>query len=241
MGRLVDWPLGLGVASMEPLSGPRAVGAATTTSIGSFTQTTASPFGIWRWQFSFPPMYRAKFRRYRGWITSLHGGANATRVPFFDPDKMAPAEIGLAAPIGWTLGQGAPWYNGQPWFNGHDWSFTPPTVPVAAAASARDTTVHVADEFWGHSLDVGDYLGFLPFHLGLYIVTEVFEPGHYRIWPPLRRAIAADDFATLEPNLAMRLEGEQAATAGRGLSASEGAVVTLVEVEDADVRDYFVD
>ena len=90
-----------------------------------------------------------------------------------------------------------------------------------------------------HDLQVGDYLGFFPFHFGMYVVTEVIEPGTYRIWPPLRKALTTDDFATLDPTLAMRLESEDAATADRSLQVAEGASVTMVEVEDYNVREYF--
>jgi hypothetical protein len=81
-------------------------------------------------------------------------------------------------------------------------------------------------------------IGFKPFHLGLYIVTQVHEPGRYRIWPPLRKAITTDDFATLNPVLVMRLEGEAGAPMPRGAASASGLSVTLVEVEDPDVRAY---
>lgn len=243
-GRLVSPPLGLPVVSMEPLSGPRSVGAGGTQSVGGFVQTSGAPFGLWRWRFSFAPMNKAMFRRYRGWITSLHGGANATRWYFFDPDMPTPREAGINVPahVGWhTTGYDQNWSNGQPWSNGEGWQMTAPEVSVAAAASLGDTTISLADEFWGHDRDVGDFLGFYPLHFGAYMVTEVFEPGQYRIWPPLRKALTTDDSATLNPVLAMRLESEEAASAGRGLVFAEGASVTLIEVLDYDCRDYFAD
>lgn len=73
------------------------------------------------------------------------------------------------------------------------------------------------------------------------MVTEVIGLGTYRIWPPLRKALTTDDFATLKPVLAMRLESEEAATAARDASFISKATMTLVEVLDYDVRDYFVD
>lgn len=240
MARLISPPVSLAASSMEPLSGPRAVGAGGSQSIGGFVQTSAAAFGLWRWRFSFPPMRGAMFRRYRGWITGLHGGANATRWTFFDPDCMTYREAGVDA-SNFEIATGVPWSNGQPWSNNENWAMSRPVVGVAAAAQQHDTTVSLANQWWGNSLAVGDYLGFFPFHFGLYIVTEVTTPGTYRIWPPLRKTIATTDFATLSPVLAMRLEGEDAASAGRGLVVAENLSITLVETLDYDVRDWFTD
>ena len=237
MARLVSWPSGLRANFREPLSGPRAVGGASTQSIGGFVQTSGSPFGLWRWRFSFPPIRGRLFRRYRGWVTALHGGANATRVPFCDWDGLTARQAGVDADRYGT----EPWGNGMPWSNGKNWQITPPLVPIAAAADRDDTIVSLGAAFWGHGLDIGDLLGFMPFSFGLHMVTEVIEPGQYRVWPPLRKAITTADFATLRPVLAMRLESEDAANAPRGASFAEGLSVTLIEVLDYDVRDYFAE
>lgn len=240
MARLIHWPRGLRASFREPLSGPRAVNAGVTTSVGYFVQTTASPFGLWRWRFQFPPIRGQLFRRYRGWVTALHGGANATRVPFCDWDGLSFDQTGVdASRDEWRRGR--TWGNGMPWSNGANWKSTPPNVPVAAPAEKDATIISLGSACWGHGLDYGDLLGFFPLHLGLYMVTEVIDPGTYRIWPPVRRAIGADDFATLRPTLAMRLESEDAANAPRGAAFAEGLSVTLVEVLDYDVRDYFAD
>jgi hypothetical protein len=240
MARLVSWPVGLKAKAREPLAGPRAVSGGSTTSIGNFTQTVASPFGLWRWRFSFPPMRGQKARRYRGWITSLHGGANATRVPFCDWDGLSFAQRGIVTTSdAWR--QGSPWSNGMQWANGENWKSSSPNVAVAAAAALDATTVKLSNVFWGHGLDIGDQFGFFPFHFGLYMVTERIAPGEYRIWPPLRKAVSAGDFATLSPVLAMRLESEEAATANRDAAFISNAQVTLVETLDYDVRDYFAD
>lgn len=177
------------------------------------------------------------------WLTALHGGANATRWTFSDPDMMAPHEMGVdASPCQtWNDMAGQPWDNGMPWSNSELWGATPPQVPVVATTERDGTVISLADEFWGHLLSYGDYLGFFPFYLGMHIVTEVFEPGRYRIWPPLRKELTVDDFATLRPTLAMRLESEDAASASRGPVMAEGLSVTMVEVLDYDVRDYFAD
>lgn len=240
MGRLISPPVGLGTTSVEPLSGPRTVSAGATRSVTNFAQTFASPFGDWRWRLSFPAMQGSLFRRYRGWVSALHGGANATRWTFFDPDCMSFREAGAdASQIDAEAGK--PWSNGMPWSNGGNWQSSRPVVSVAAPASREATIVSLADQWWGHRLDVGDYVGFFPFHFGMYEVTQVVEPGAYRIWPSLRKAITTADFATLSPTMALRLESEDSASAGRGLVAAESLSVTLIETLDYDVRDYFAD
>jgi hypothetical protein len=240
MARLISPPVGLATTALEPLAGPRTISSGATQSVGNFVQTFGSPFGLWRWRLSFPAMHESLFRRYRGWATALHGGANATRWTFFDPDAMSFREAGVNASI-FEAATGKPWSNDRPWQNGENWKLERPAVPVAAAAALGATAISLADQWWGHRLDAGDYVGFFPFHFGMYQVTEVFEQGRYRIWPGLRKAVSTDDLATLSPTLAMRLESEDAASAGRGLVVAESASVTLVEVLDADARQYFAD
>ncbi|MFC6487371.1 hypothetical protein [Nitratireductor sp. GCM10026969] len=240
MARLLHWPMGLPENFREPLSGPRSIGSGSNTSIGNFTQTVGSPFGAWRWRFQFANMRGQIARRYRGWITALHGGANATRVPFCDWDGLDFEQMGvITTRQAWRLGQ--PWSNGEPWSNGKNWASSPPQVPVARPSPLNGTEIWLAEAFWGHRLGMGDLIGFFPFHLGLYEITQVFDPGHYRVWPPLRKALTTDDEATLRPTLAMRLENEDAATAPRDAHFISNAGVVLVEVFDYYVRDYFTD
>lgn len=238
MARLVSWPVGLRANAREPLSGPRSVGGASTQSVGNFQQVSASPFALWRWRFSFPPIRGQMFRRYRGWITSLQAGANATRVTFCDWDGLTPGDAGVQ---GKTWDPGLPWDNSMPWDNGQPWHGARPIVAVTEDAAIDATIIKLASDWWGHRLDIGDWLGFAPLHLGLYTVTEVVDEGVYRIWPPLRKAITTDDFGTLEPVMAMRLESEDAANAARGAAFAENLSITLVETLDYDVRDYFAD
>lgn len=239
MPRLIDWPSGLQWTSREPLTGPRSVKSGSSESVTGWVQTFGSPFGLWRWSYSFSPLRGTAFRAYRGLVVALHGGPNAVRLPFCDPDGLSWKAMGVE-PDG-QLGAGIPWSNGMPWSNGRPWQIGRPTVAVAQAAANGDSIVYLADEWWGYGLGVGDMIGFAPFHFGVYFVTEVIEPGRYRIWPPLRRALATSDEATLTPVLAMRLESEGAANAGRGIVSADGLAMTLVEIEDADVRDYFTD
>jgi hypothetical protein len=235
VARLLNWPVDLKTVMREPLSGPRAISGGSTNSIGNFTQTFGSPFGLWRFRFAFPPMRDQLARRYRGWITSLHGGANATRVSFCDWDGLSKEQRGISGDLKQTWSNDMPWTNGQPW---HSYA---PFVSVSAAAALDDDIVKLAGTAWGHELGYGDQIGFSPLHFGLYMVTDVIEPGTYRIWPPLRKAVGVDDFSTLKPVLAMRLESEEAATAARDASFIRNATMTLVEVLDYDVRDYWTD
>jgi hypothetical protein len=235
MARILDWPRDLHWVSREPLSGPRTIGAGSSESLTGFTQSFASPFGLWRWSFSFPPLKGRAFRHYRGTMTALHGGANALRVPFCDPDGMTWSEIGVATTPA-QIRAGVPWSNGQPWANGQNWRVGRPWVPFAAAAPADATEIHLASAHWGHSLEIGAMIGAAPFHFGLYVVTEAMGAGRYRIWPPLRRSVTTADRATLEPVLAMRLESESAAPAPRGAVNASGLAVTLVEIGDSDLR-----
>lgn len=237
MARLVSWPVGLRANAREPLSGPRTIGASQSQSIGGFVQTAAAPFGLWRWRFSFPPIRGQMFRRYRGWITSLHGGANATRVNWCDWDQMTFAQRGIVT-TSQEWRQGNPWSNAQPWQGGQMWGTGNPVVPIAASADKGDTIINVGSSLWGHNLDIGDVFGFVG-QFGWYMVTQRIAGGHYRIWPPLDRAISVSDYATLNPVMAARLESEEAANASRGAAFADGLSATLIQVKDYDVRDYF--
>lgn len=240
MARLLNWPTGLGIRAWQPLSGPRAVGAGSSTSIGAFTQTVASVFGGWAYAFTFPVCKDQAARRLRGWVTGLHGGANATRVPFYDADGLTFAEAGVSYSDS-LIRFGNSWANGESWANGAGWAASLPVVAVSLAADKGATVISLADAFWGHALGDGDFLGFSPLHFGKYTVTEVIAPGVYRIWPPLRKAITPSDRATLNPVLAMRMTGEDAANLSRGLAHMDETTVTLFEVFDDDVRDYFAE
>lgn len=238
MPRLVPMPVGLRVTSRAPLSGPRSASSGSTESLTGFVQTVASPFGLWRWQFTYTQMVKAEARRFRGWIVSLHGGANATRVTFKDPDEMGRAEQGVTMTPAEERG-GVSWSNGATWSNGLGWSNSPPLVAVSAAAAKGDSIVTLADEFWRDSLNYGDQIGFGPYYFGMHVITEVLDGGQFRIWPPLRAALTTDSWATLRPVMCMRLESESSATLARGIMATEASTVTLTEVLDENVRDFY--
>ena len=128
----------------------------------------------------------------------------------------------------WKAGQN--WSNGKPWSNGQKNKSSPPMVSVLTGALERSTEIYLTANHWGHDLGIGDKIGFMPFHFGMYMVTEVYEPGHYRIWPPLRKDITASTYANLRPVVAMRLESEEAATFSRGASFIENPAAVMVEV-----------
>ena len=237
MARLLSWPRDLGLSKMQPLSGPRSVGAVSNESIKGYVQTVSSAFGLWRWQFTIPFSKGKELRSIRGLITALHGGANAVRFTFADPDRML-SEGGLNDNT-----KIVNWSNGLTWSNNQSWTVAPPLVSVAASAALAADTIQLTVEKWVSELDVGDWIGFCPFHFGLYYITEVIDvdTGRFRIWPPLDKAITASTYCTLRPTMVMRLESENGATWSREVSFSSDSALTLVQVQDADAREYFAD
>lgn len=240
MARLLSWPNGLRPNRQRALAGPRTVSAGGSESLDGFVQTVASPFGGVTREYSFPPIRGQLARRTRGWITAMHGGANATRVPVCDWDGLTRVQMGVTATQSeWSAGQ--TWSNGESWSNGENWASSPPVVPVAAAAALDAITVVLADEYWGYTLGEGDWIGFFPNHFGRYEITEVIQPGTYRIDLPLRAALTTANYATLRPVVAMRLLSENAAQSERGPAFLDGLTLQFTEVRDYDVRDYFTD
>jgi hypothetical protein len=225
---------------MKPLSGPESVGAADSTSIGNVTQSVSSPFGARYFQFSFPPLRGANARRARGLVTALHKGANAVRVKICDWDGMSFADAGMQISEQQKQG-GIFWSNGMPWGSGGSWKPTKPNVAVLESATKDATIIRLDDAFWGHSLGMGDWIGFFPLHFGMYEITEDIGGGRYRIWPPLRKAISPDDYATMYPTMAMRLLSSNLPDADRGPAFLEGLTMSLFEVFDYDAREYFAD
>lgn len=237
--RLLNWPNGLKIRSRRPLSGPRSAGATSRQeTIGGRPQTVSSPFGGWKYEFVLPHAKGRLYRRIEGLVTALNGGANAVRVPWSTPDGLTLQETGANFTPLQEL-SGLPWSNSTPWSNGMNWGVSPPNVAVAANAARDATIVRLGETFWGHQLGMGDEIGFFPLHFGKYVITEERGNGEYRIWPPLRKAIATDDFATLEPVLAMTLDSESGADLARGVAYGEETTLVMSEVYDYDVRDYF--
>lgn len=234
MARLLSYPVGLGITDLKMLSGPQAVGSGMSQSLSGSEQTFGSPFGAVKFSLTFQPMQGRLERHHRGWITALNGGANATRYTFIDGARRSPDEAAISGPF-----EGQAWSNGLPWSNGKNWGASYPSVAVAGLVALGGTVVPLSPEFWGHDLDIGDYVGFFPLYFGMHIVTEVLAPGRYRVWPPLRKALTTSDFCTLTPTLAVKLTGGDVATLGRDASAASGLTAEFTEVFDYDVKSYF--
>lgn len=240
MARLLDYPIGLRANRMRKLAGPRTRGSGQSVGTTGWEQTVASPFGARKFEFSFPNIRGKLARRTRGWISAMHGGANATRVRLCDWDGLSLADRGINATVA-EYSDGVTWSNGEPWSSGENWANAPPSIEVAAAAAQDDTTVFLSTDFWGENLGVGDWIGFFPLHLGAYEITQVLGDGEFRLDMPLRAALTTDSRCYLNPWLAMRLESESSADATRDAFSLTGLTLTMVEVMDYDVRDYFTD
>ncbi|MGP9819174.1 hypothetical protein ACTZWW_04085 [Salinarimonas sp. NSM] len=238
MPRLLDWPVGLGIVSEEELSGPRAIGAGSNEAVSGFVQTFSTMNGLWQFRLGLPRLWGDALRAYRGMATGLHAGANAVRVSFADVDRLSYARAGLTLTPDEEFG-GITWSSGARWSNGLRWSLDMPPVPLATPAPLGATSIELRDVFAGHRLDMGARIGFGPVYFGMHVVTEVFAPGVYRIWPGLRKALTTDDFATFRPIVAMRSFGP--VQLARGLNVAEGLTLTLLEIPDPTVRSNFAD
>lgn len=234
MFRLVSWPYPE-IVGYELLSGPIAVSSGSTSSMAGREQTFDGVGETIVMRFDLSDKWGVVARRERGAFLALQGGVNAFRVPLPDFDRMSFAEAG-----GTGAFAGVPWGNGETWSNGEAWQPAYPRVDVGEAAAYDSGIVALADQFWGHQLGVGDRIGFTPLHFGVYWITEVLAAGRYRIWPRLRRAIDTGTIATLDCHvLAMRPLGREALAGGRDLDTTKGTSITLHEVIDPYVRQYF--
>jgi hypothetical protein len=168
-----------------------------------------------------------------GGATGLHGGANASRWHFVDPDRVTVKELGYFGKPRLS--------NGLPFSNKKGFAASVPSLTIASDAALGATIITVTADHFGHDIPFGSYIGFFPFHFGMYVVTEVIEPGRYRIWPQLRKAISVGDRVTLYPTLAMRPLSKDAVSIPRDGFVTEGATAQMVEVFDYDVREYFTE
>jgi hypothetical protein len=237
---------GLTIQSIAWMAGPNARNSGSSTSMDGTEQTFDSVGDVVSLQLDMDPKRAGPARRERGFLTGLPGG-NAFRFTFLDRDMMSPAEAGMdvSARARWETLPRVNWSNGQPWSNGMGWRASPPIVSVAAASAYDSGIVYLADEFWGHSLGVGDHIGFFPFSLGIYTVTQVLDEGEYRVWPRLRTALTTDGIGrrcTLRPTIVMRPVSKEVAQWSRARFQSQsGASIPCVEVVDPYVRQYFTE
>lgn len=221
------------ISELEWLTGPNARNSGSTTAMDGSEQTFSSYGDGVAFRVTLRIAQGVLARRQRGYLTALPGG-NAFRFKYIDGDIMKPVEAGIVGPYGSQA-----WSNGEPWSNGLGWAPSYPVVPVTASAAFDMGIVKLSDAYWGHRLGMGDHIGFMPFHFGLYTVTEVIDDGEYRIWPRLRKALTTDDFCTLHPTLVVKPMNRESATWTRNPSYQEGASLSLVEVHDYYVRDYY--
>ena len=234
MARLLAWT-NAGETSVELLNGPMAAMSGSSQAMSGFEQSFEGIGDVIVMRFTLNAKQGTAARRERGLFLGLHGGANATRVEFFDPDRMTYAEAG-------GVGTGEPHLSeeGNAFDTGNLWQPGYPRSKVAAAAGFDTGIVTLQDIEWGHDLGVGDVIGFVPEHFGIYWITEVFEPGRYRVWPRLRKPLAVGNPCILDTLcLVMRPMGRDAITGRRGLAATEDTSIILHEVIDPYVRRYY--
>lgn len=232
--RLVDFSFERTIAEVTWLSGPNVRGSGANTAMDGTEQTFGTVGDVVSFRLDFAVRQDMAARRSRGFLTALGGGANAFRFTYVDADRMAFEEGGLTGPF-----EPQSWSNGEFWANATPWRVNFPTIAVAAAAVKDAGIVKLSSAFWGHRLGIGDFIGFFPFHFGLYMVTEVITPGEYRIWPRLRKAITSNDFCTLSPTLVMKASSPEVASWKRNAEVTSGMSLSLSEVIDPYVRAYY--
>lgn len=238
MARLYTWQDGLwGIVEATPASGPMARNSGGNTASDGSEQTFEGIGDVVALDLALSAKNgRFGARWERGILRGMGAGVNGVRLTYHDPDIMTPPEAGISGSFG-----GQEWSNEEPWSNGMPWGASYPVVPIAAASDYDSGIVRLGSAFWGHTLGLGDYVGFFPFYFGLHCVTEVLGPGRYRVWPRLRKALTTDDFATLHPTLVMRPTAGSGVPPGRGLASTTSMTLRLVEVIDPYVRQHFTD
>lgn len=230
--RMVDYPVGLRFASLTPSGGPSVIGA--TESETSFVQGVINPYGLWRFQVDFPAMKGPMARAFKTLSASAQGGANVFRFPFFDFDEPSFSELGITAPQNCKVN----WSNGLPWSNGQSWIAGKPIVPVTAASAKDSGTI---------TLNIADWNGVVPGFFGIVGHFAVYanigasvsgDIATIRVWPPVRRAITTDDYATLRPVMAARISGPTGAAWSRQTEVMQGVRLDMLEVLDETVLAY---
>jgi len=229
MARLLAMPCLPAPLAVTELAGPNARNSGANT-FGDGSEQTFDHLGdVWALSFERSALFGADARRERGWKKALLGGRNAIRIDFFDADRMTAPEAGGVSRAVWSPGA---WSSGA-------WGEWLPRVSVAQPAAFDTSIITLTETAWGHDLDYGDYVGFEPFHFGMYAIVHALGAGRYRIWPRLRKALTTADFANLTPVLAMR--PSSALLHARGLAFTVSEPVPMVEVFDYHARDHFAD
>lgn len=231
---LYDWPRGVAVSRFTPKSGPMIYG--TGQSMVDYVQVTAAPTGLVAFELGIAPSKGAAARELRALIAGLASGANAVSWTFVDPDRMSWTELGLTVSAAQETA-GMPWSNGLPWSNGQNWRIGPPLARLSVAAAKGATVLTIDATAWGGNVGVGTILGIVG-QFGFYTVSSSRRSGAtatVTVWPGLRRAAEANAAVTLQPAIAARLTGADAAQWSREAWVS-GGTLTLVELPDGDLR-----
>lgn len=228
--RMIDYPVGLVFTSNAPTGGPQQIGA--TESATSFVQNALNPFGVWKFQVDYPALKGAMARAFTTLTASHLAGTNCFRFPFRHLDEPGFRELGIPTPPGYTV----PWESGQPWAHGEPWKMSKPIVPVTSASAKGAATI---------SLDVTLWNGIVPSFFGIVGHFAVYSQigvrrrdgnlVELRVWPPVRRAITIDDYATLRPILAARVDGPSGAVGARDAMRMRGNRINMIEVLDETV------
>lgn len=232
--KIIDWPVGIQYGSITWTQGP--VVKAPSESVTSRFQTVESPNGLVGFDLTLQPMNERTARIYRGLISFLHGGANAVRFTFFDPDRPTFGELGYAESEALGTYHADTWDDGQTWAEGNYWEAGLPLATLTASSAKGTTSVTIDLSEWNDELYAGTIIGF-PLHFGLYTVKYV-NGNVATIWPPLRAAVASGEYVTLEPVIACRLSSSDGGRFSRGSSHIQDATISLVEVPDEIVNTY---
>ncbi|WP_226576681.1 hypothetical protein [Acuticoccus sediminis] len=224
--RLISWPTCIGVTAVTMLTGPNVRSSGTNAALSGREQTFSSIGDLVSFSYDLGPKNGARARQERGLLLAGQNGVNAFRVQFVDPDRRH------------DYYTEAVWEDGFSWDDGASWGGGQPHVAPSSGSPKGSTIISLQDVFWGHDLDLGDCIGFLPNHFGAYFVTEVIDDGVYRVWPSLRKAIyATTTFATLTPVLAMKMRPNGYAL--RRAAMTEGQFIDFVEVPNYYVDEFF--
>lgn len=235
MPRLLTFPVDLRLASITPITGPKARGSGQNTAMDGSEQTFDAIGDLVSFRVEFGPMQGAMARRIRGLQLALSQNANAYRFQLPKTERLSQKEAGVTQAFNLHDMVVTTWTNDAPWSNSLGWSNGWPMVDVASSANAGTSIVRLTSQFWGNSLGIGDQFGFMPYHFGIYTVTEVISAGVYRVWPDLRVRLSGSEKARLDPVMAVKLINMTASYSRNGES-TEGVSMDVVEVIDPYIR-----
>ena len=235
--RLVQHPVSLTWTDLVPTAGPQVLGGST--SLTQYVQSVVSPHGLVGFDVTYPVREAVAARALNGMVSDLEGGANVLLFPWRDiaaePDR---AEFGLSAGPWPNL----PWGNGLAWGNGEAWRTAPAgTVTLGdSELDASEITLSLAAWPWAAAGLRGTVIGFAG-HWGAYTIQSCRLSGGAatcRLWPSLRRRVAAGTLVTLRPVIGMRLVSADGGRYRDARRQRADLTLSLVEVPDDVIRRY---